>query len=976
MAMGPLETFVFPGVYVKTINEAAEASAAGQLRFPGFIGVSAEELRVSDFEMVRGSSAVADNLILDEDVSSQFTGTENTFQVQNYPIVTGSGNGAVATLPSNVVVTINGEPVAVNAVNGLLGEVTMVAIPSATDEVRANYYFKRRDTYVENEDLSVQADGSNKIFKVNNARIVKGDNSGRAATDSDINSVVTILYNPDPNVPGDEFERSVRVIQVKVNGSESTIAELDGSVGTFQLETAPGSGDEVTINYFSNLWQDTYDILPAAVVSRLVKVGLSQDTSDFSIGQDCVLAGYNKLHWGASYNTQLGIFTAGSDPLESNLSVSVTDTRVYGLVSAPLNPATDGLGNPLVDANGDEINLDGNKIFTLPTTPVSGDGTGKATEDPSDVIAYIGQSWSAAKTAGAVTVTKIVGNDIYLNVSPSQALEEKVYTTYYESNIVDDTWTLTNEVPGGANVGKYTIFSRLHGNGLDVVQSGGTVSAVYAGAGALNTAVNPLRASVERVTVTFDGVGVYTVTSKVGPAFTTNGQTGSDTASNTGYTGQTYIDSVTGFRVSFSDNIGLFNPGVGDTLVYDIGDPTKSDATEQRYITAKTDIVRVIPGVNLTVSSTDGGTIDNTDDTVLISTFNKSGNEPSNGDIYYVTFDREKTNYNIRFFTNMRDVMKYYGPIDINNQLTVAANLAFQNGARAVALKQIRKAPGSGDATVQDYIDGIDAFNEPLPSGLRPSMIQPLSSDPQVHSYLKSSNAIQSSVRYKNERTSIIGFSYGTTPDQVINRVRNLKTEKLTAIYPDAAIIGIEDAYGNEVEYLVEGPMIAAAVAGRDVSPATDIATPMTNATIVGFKRLQNRLDNVTAAQVAQAGCTVLEEQNPVIRILMYLTTDVSTSLTRDPRIIEVKHFIQQGVRGVLNRYIGVKNLPKVTPQVRDTLGSYFRSLKQQELIVNFTGINVTQNQQDPSTLDVEAYYSPVFPVNWIVVTLNLRTSV
>jgi hypothetical protein len=209
----------------------------------------------------------------------------------------------------------------------------------------------------------------------------------------------------------------------------------------------------------------------------------------------------------------------------------------------------------------------------------------------------------------------------------------------------------------------------------------------------------------------------------------------------------------------------------------------------------------------------------------------------------------------------------------------------------------------------------------------------------------------------------------------VIQQCKNLATEKVTAIYPDGAVIGIVDTYGNEVEYIVDGSMVAAAVAGRDVSPVTDIATPMTNSTIVGFKRLYRRLDNVTASLVANAGCTVLEEQTPVIRILMYLTTDMSTALTRDPRIVEVKHSIQQGIRVALNRFIGSKNLPKMQTQIRDTVASYFKQLKQNEIIVDFTGINVKQNTSDPSTVDVEAYYSPVFPLNWIMVTLNLRQS-
>jgi hypothetical protein len=976
MAMGPLESFVFPGVYVRTNTEAAGANAAGDIRIPAFVGVSAETVRIGNFEMVRGSSAIADNLILDEDVSPQFTGTENTFVVENKPIVTGDGSGKVATAPGSVIVTINGQNVAVNAINGLTGEVTLVQIPVVGDEVRANYYFKRRDTYIELEDISEQVDGTTVSFKVDSLRIVKGDNGGRSAVDADINGVVDILYNPDPNVVGDEYERQVRVFKVMVDGAEVTVTHLNGSDAVFTLETAPPALSTLTVSYFTNLWQDTFDILPAATVEQLVKVGLSQDTNDFSIGEDCVLAGANQIHWGHSHSEAQGLFTAGSTPLVNNVAVALTDTMVYGRAASPSVPYTVA-GVIQVNADGEQINLNGNKTFALQSVPVDGAGVGTPTEDPADVVAYVGTDWPTALAAGPVVVTKVRGSLITLATAPDQSTEEIVYVNYYENLLLDDKWTMTNRVPGGAGIGKYTISSRVSGNALGVTYISGTVTPIYSGAGASNFQVDPLKASVERVTCTFDGAGSFTVTSLLGTAFTAAGRTGSVTTynQNVGYCGKTYIDPTTGFRITFSGDTGAFNPGAATYVTYDIGDPTVSDATQKLYITASASNLRVIPGTNLAVSTTSGGAIDNTDDTVVIDTYVKSGNEPAVGDLYYTSFDKIKTDYSTRFLTNMRDVVKYFGPMDINNKLTMAANLAFLNGAQAVALKQIKRSANGTDAPVSSYIDGIDAFNEPLPNGLRPTLMQPLTTEAEVISYLKTSNAIQSSIRYKNERTSIFGFAIGTNSDQVIQMVQNLKTEKLTPIYPDGAIIGIVDAYGNEVEYIVDGSMIAAAVAGRDVSPVSDIATPLTNSTIVGFKRLYRRLDNVNAALVANAGCTVLEEQTPVIKILFYLTSDTSTALTRDPRIVEVKHFVQQGMRRALDRFIGVKNLPKMRSQVSDSVGSYFKSLKQKELIVDFTGVTVSQNEQDPSTLDVEAYYSPVFPLNWIVVTLNLRQS-
>jgi len=1001
MAIGPLESFVFPGVLTRTITEAPSTSFGGSIRFPAFIGVAAEEIRISDYEMVRGSSAISDNLILDEDVSSQFTGLNKTFTVESFPIVTGTGTGVVASLSSHVIVTINGEAVPVASVNGLTGEVALVNVPRIEDEIRANYYFKRRDTFIENEDLSSQADGFNTSFKVNSRRVVKGDNGGTNATDTSINSVISILYNPNPAVVGDEFVKTVRVFQVWVNGTEASVQALSGSDGTFRLSSAPSAGDVVQVSYFTNTWENTYDILPAAVVNRVTKAGLSSDTSDFSVGSDCVLSGKNRLHWGNSSQVSNGLTTAGSAWIAGeDMAASLRDVKVYGRVASPVIPAVAGT-EVLKDAEGNTLNAINNREFALQFVPTDGTGNGEPTEDPKLITAFVGDTWATAKAAGPIAVTKIRGSVITLGVSsaqlPDQTNQYKVYVTQYHNNIIDDQWTLTVKDAGGLDEGKYIISSRVSGYGLDVVISGGTVAPVYAGAGSVDAQVNPLRGIVERVLVVFDGVGGFTVKSVANPLIAYNpltldvsdpnfGKTGSVTTdgANKGYLGQTYIDPTTGFRLTLGDpgvdaaigDMTDFDPNVSDFIAYDVGNPLETDTNRRLYVTAKSDFVLAIPGINLTVSSTEGGAVDITDNTMIVSTYHRTGNEPRVGDNYYVTFDKGKTNYNITFHTEMRDVIRLYGPIEVNNKIVVAANLAFLNGARAIALKQIKRVPGGSDASVQGYIDGIDAFNEPLPNGLRPALVQPLSSDATVHQYLKTSCAIQSSIRYRNERTAIVGFDIGTGSDEVINRLKGLSSEKITGVYPDGGVIGIADSFGNEVEYLFDGSMLAAAIAGLDCSPAFDIATTLTNKTITGFKRLYRRLDNVTAALIANAGCTVIEEQSSVIKVLMYLSTDMSNALTRDPRITEVKHFIQQGARRILTPFIGQKNLARNIPQIEGSLNSYFKNLKQNEIIVNFKPAKARISDADPSTVEVEGYYSPVFPLNWVVVTLNLRSVV
>jgi len=254
--------------------------------------------------------------------------------------------------------------------------------------------------------------------------------------------------------------------------------------------------------------------------------------------------------------------------------------------------------------------------------------------------------------------------------------------------------------------------------------------------------------------------------------------------------------------------------------------------------------------------------------------------------------------------------------------------------------------------------------------------MEPVTTSSSVITYLKSSNVIQSGLRYGNEHASYFGFALGTTPTQAQIYAKGLACERMIAVYPDGAVTTFTDNLGNSTEYLVGGEFLAAAVAGRDVSPAFDVAEPLTKKPIVGFSRLFRRLDSVTSAQTANAGITLLEEAGAGIDVKFGLTTDVSSVLTRTPSIIRTKDFIQRGVRSILSPYIGTKLLIQRISEVENTLTSYLASLQQAQIITAFNNVSAKQDPNDPTILNVEAFYSPVFPLLWIVVTFNLRSSV
>jgi hypothetical protein len=365
----------------------------------------------------------------------------------------------------------------------------------------------------------------------------------------------------------------------------------------------------------------------------------------------------------------------------------------------------------------------------------------------------------------------------------------------------------------------------------------------------------------------------------------------------------------------------------------------------------------------------------------LLNTYNKSGAEPKIGDFYYVSFLDTKQ-FNAQgvlpavFVTLEKDALAYSGALTVNNRLGLAAHLAFLNGAPAMALLQLQKASGQADAPDSAYIAGIDSFNSPMNNGLLPSLLEPVSTSTGVLNYLKTSNTIQSSIRYANERMSYFGFANNTSPSSAMIYAQSMNNERMIGIYPDGGIVTLTDELGNNIDYIVDGSFLAAAISGRDTSPAYDVAEPLLRKPVVGFSKLFRRVDPVTQAQVCNAGITILEQLPAGIDVKMDLTTDLSSVLTRTPSVIRIKDFVQKGTRTVLTPYIGTKFLPSRMSEIENTLKSYLSSLVSAQIITAFTGVKASPDPTEATTVQVVAYYSPVLPLNWIIVTFNLRSRI
>jgi hypothetical protein len=377
-------------------------------------------------------------------------------------------------------------------------------------------------------------------------------------------------------------------------------------------------------------------------------------------------------------------------------------------------------------------------------------------------------------------------------------------------------------------------------------------------------------------------------------------------------------------------------------------------------------------GVELLVANTIGI---GTGDTALISTFERGGNEPAIGDVYNVSYIYTKDSYDVGLYTRVSAIEAAYGEASPDNPVTLASVLAILNGAVLVGIKQVPRE-GTGQASIESYRDAIEALEGTLPGEISLDILTPLRGDSlELYQFLARSNVRQSSIRYRQERTSIVGVSGGTTGVEVQNMAQTLNETRMRVVYPDIATMSITDAFANTKEHLIGGPILASMLVGSVVSPSLDVATPWTGRNLVGVTQLGRKLDAVEANQIAIRGVTVLIDKPPFIRVRQGFSTDMSTILTKTPTIVMIADEVQRQSRVVLEKFIGIKNVPGINSQIEGRLAMLLKSMVAAQILSGYTGISARQAPDDVTVIEVEAFYSPVFPILYLVLTYHLRSS-
>ena len=492
-----------------------------------------------------------------------------------------------------------------------------------------------------------------------------------------------------------------------------------------------------------------------------------------------------------------------------------------------------------------------------------------------------------------------------------------------------------------------------YGTGLDVVTGDGAVGE-SALDGYIVTSSNPAGSGSANTSMLAESAGL--------------GEVGQD-----GAVGQTYRDDVTGLAFTILPR-GWSSDQSGPWTAYPTGGTAIFRIRVSKTMTANSNIPQnAVPGVEMRVANTVGIEVD---DTATVQTFERSGVEPAIGDLYYASYVYTKQDFTTQFFTKMSAVENAFGAGIPDNPASLGTYLSMINGAVLVGVKQVQRATGQSQASLVSYRSAVEELEGVLPGFVTPDILVPMRGDStDLYTLIKRSCEKMSSIRYKSERTAIVGTAAGTLPADVKLMAQTLGNARMRIVYPDMAVLSIQDAVGDTTEYVVDGTFVAAALTGSVVSPNLDVATPWTGRKLVGFTQLARILDPVVMNQIAQTGVTVLETKPPFLRVRHGLTTNMANIMQKTPTVIMIADEVQRQARNVMESFIGIKFLGTVLSQVEGRLAMMFKRMVAAQIVAAYTGIKANVSSADPTVAEVEAWYSPVWPLLYLVITFHMRSS-
>lgn len=326
------------------------------------------------------------------------------------------------------------------------------------------------------------------------------------------------------------------------------------------------------------------------------------------------------------------------------------------------------------------------------------------------------------------------------------------------------------------------------------------------------------------------------------------------------------------------------------------------------------------------------------------------------------------------WYDSYNDVQTQYGA-PWNDQtgarqsdLSAAVYIATQNGLGGCYCVSV---PGvQTDTGIQYPLDSWRTALEDLTVVQNIDIVVPLSGDVSVWQLAKTHSI---SMRENEEERVIIAGADGTeTPvdaTSMVSLAHQMSAEYFWVVSPSTFL------FRNPISNIVEkapGWFAAAAVAGFENSVPQ--YTSLTHKTLNGFYGAAELNKTSTKRNECANGLMYIDETaTGQMRILHGRTTDLTSIITQESNIVLTKYYILRTLRTMFsNGYIGNVITPGTLLNVKAAAQSTLSNMVASNYINSFTGLNVAQDSSNPTQVNIEFEYVPVYSINYIQISFSV----
>jgi hypothetical protein len=340
----------------------------------------------------------------------------------------------------------------------------------------------------------------------------------------------------------------------------------------------------------------------------------------------------------------------------------------------------------------------------------------------------------------------------------------------------------------------------------------------------------------------------------------------------------------------------------------------------------------------------------------------------------------------------------------INSQLSMAARIAFNNGAPSVICQPLFTRATPGDpATAQQAPSASQVGDSTTWSDtlyvLRPisdlEVIVPICGQDGVNTtdgdVLNIFSAVQAYQAYMNSEQQYIvaimgedGTSSSSEMSSLLATIPNNHAPYLQSAYGNAlssqgvlinnTVFQLPTPSGAAMTINVGGQYCAAAIAGMLAS--RNVASSLTRQSISGFQSITDPRVPSDKNNDAGAGLMVVEQvSNSLVRIRQGNTLDIADGPARQElSVVRAKFVMMESIQQTLdNQVIGSiiadANSPLV---VRSAIASVLGLLQTAGAIVGYSNVAASLTSLDPTTITASFNYQPSFPLNYVNVTFAI----